>query len=592
MKRKVYKIFIHLLLVASLVIPISTNADLPGAISFLNSQTPDPWITQALVAAGQTNITFDYLKSVSGTLATDYAKTILAVAALNQDPASFGSIDYVAKLKTYFNNNQFGDTSLLNDDAWSILALASVGEKNSTEAQAAKNYLIAKQNTDGGWGYSVGGASDTNDTAAIMIALLAAGADKNDTAITKAVSYLQSMQNTDGGFGWTASSTSDSGSDAWVIAAINKLEQDPTSWVKNGNNPKGYLESLQDTDGGYWWVKPGTSDFNNKAMTAYAVIALSGKSFPVAYYNSEPQNNGYHLRIEGKTATLCDTYVDGTTALDVVKNAAAKCNFTYNIEDTANGPYLNKINDEEAAGASGWMYFINNISPLVGAGDYTLKAGDEILWYYGDWGWQPTKLAVNKSNISSGEKVVVTVEYFDGQNWNNLGGAKIIGTNQNYTSDVSGQVEMSLSDGVYSLSAAKSNYVRSNKETVSVGDGLSQNVNMSVEVTQGPSVAGEAIIFAVSPNKLDFGKMLPGETKSDRITLANQGTVSLAVAATVSGDDLFTGNTRINNQGVNAFTKDLANNENFTATTTLTIPADYLGSGVKNGELIFWAQAK
>ncbi len=592
MKRKVYKIFIHLLLVASLVIPLSTNADLPGAISFLNSQAPDPWITQALVAAGQTNITSDYLKSVSGTLATDYAKTILAVAALNQDPTSFGSIDYVAKLKTYFNNNQFGDTSLLNDDAWSILALASVGEKNSTEAQAAKNYLIAKQNTDGGWGYSVGGASDTNDTAAIMIALLEAGTDKNDTAITKAVSYLQSMQNDDGGFGWTASSTSDSGSDAWVIAAINKLEQNPTSWVKNGNNPKGHLESLQDTDGGYWWVKPGTSDFNNKSMTAYAVIALSGKSFPVAYYNSEPQNSGYHLRIEGETTTLCDTYVDGTTALDVVKNAAAKCNFTYNIEDTANGPYLNKINDEEAAGASGWMYFVNNATPLVGAGDYTLKAGDEILWYYGDWGWQPTKLAVNKSNISSGEKVVATVDYFDGQNWDNLGGAKIIGTNQNYTSDVSGQVEMSLPDGVYSLSAEKSNYVRSNKETVSVGNGLSQNVNMSVEVTQGPSVAGEAIIFAVSPNQLDFGKMLPGETKSNSVTLANQGTVDLTVKATVSGDDLFTGNTRINNQGVNAFTKDLANNENFTATTTLTIPADYLGSGVKNGELIFWAQAK
>jgi hypothetical protein len=591
MKRKVYKIFVQLLLVTFLVVPISTNADLPGAVSFLSSQTPDPWITQALVAAGQTNLVTDHLKSVSGTLATDYAKTILAVAALNQDPSSFGNIDYVAKLKTYYNSNQFGDASLLNDDAWSILALAAVGQKDLSEVAAAKNYLIAKQNTDGGWGYAVGGASDTNDTAAIMIALLEASTNKNDAVITRGIAYLQSVQNSDGGFGWTTGSASDSGSDAWVMTVINKLGQDPTTWIKNSNNPKQHLLSLQDSDGGFWWVAPGTSDFNNKAMTAYAVIALSGKSFPVVYYNSVPQNSGYHLRIEGKTATLCDAYVDGTTALDVVKNAASKCNFTYTVEETAYGPYLKKINDEEAAGASGWLFFINNATSLVGAGDYKLKAGDEILWYYGDWGWQPTKLSVNKTALNSSETLTITVKYFDGSNWAPLAGSKINGASGDYVTNSAGQKTMNLADGFYSLTAEKAGYVRSNKQAITMGDGISQEISLSVEVSQGASVAGESIIFSVKPANINFGTMKPGDNKNQDITLANEGTVGLNISAVVNGDDLLKQNIKLDDQLNNVFSKNLLAGENKKINASLVIPASYLQSGVKTGELILWAKA-
>ncbi|MCX6796245.1 MAG: DUF4430 domain-containing protein, partial [Candidatus Falkowbacteria bacterium] len=561
--------------------------------NYLKAQTPDPWITQALVATGETNYSVDHLKTVNGSLATDYAKTILAVAAAGQNPATFGNIDYVVKLKTYFNSNQFGDTSLLNDDAWAILALAAVGEKNSTEVIAAKNYLLANQNADGGWGYGTGGASDTNDTAAIIIALLEAGVNSSDASITKAVNYLKNLQNSDGGFGWQAGSGSDSGSDAWIIAAINKLGQNPADWQKDGKNPADHLWSLQDSDGGFWWVAPGTSDFNNKAMTAYAVIALAGKSFPVGYYaNGTGSAGDNHVRIEGKNNTICDTYVTADTALAVIEKAAAKCNFTFTIENTSYGLYLKQVGDDAAAGASGWLYLVNFVAPAVGAADYQLKTGDEVLWYFGDWGWQPTKISVSKNYLSSGEKLIINVKYFNGQDWLALENAKIIGCSQEPTTNNSGQAEINLPDGVYSLFAEKNNYVRSNKETVSVGSGLSQNVNLSVEITQGLSVAGEAIIFSVSPNKLDFGKMKPGEAKSSSINLANQGTINLAVKATVSGDDLFTGNTKINDQGVSVFTKDLATNEIFAATTTLTIPAGYLGSGVKNGELIFWAQAK
>jgi len=598
MKAKIKNNLWQLVILVMLCQPIFVSANLSGAISYLQAQPQDPWITQALVAAGAASVPTSHLTSVSGTLATDYAKTILAIAAVGENPATFGNIDYVAKLKNYQSNNQIGDEGLINDDIWTILALASVGEVNSTESNLAKSFILANQNADGGWGYSVGGDSDTNDTAAAIMALAEAGVTTTDSVITQAVVYLQSLQNDDGGFGWAAGSDSDSGSDAWVISALYKIGQNPASWDKSGNNPITYLESLQDSDGGFWWVEPGTSDFNNKAMTAYAVIALAGKTYPVGYYlnQNEPNLGDYYLRIEGQDGTICDTNVSGNTALEVVQNAAENCNYSFVIEETAFGPYLKKINNEEAAGMSGWMYFVNSISPLVGAADYILSEGDEVLWYYGDWGWQPTRLLVSNNYLETGQDITMTVEYFNGQSWLALEGAIIKGGDQDYLTDVKGQVTAVLANGSYNLFAEKDSFVRSNKEEVSVGQGVAQNIGLVVEIDQGQGtgtgVAGEAIIFEVNPSQLDFGKLGPGSSGSQNLNIINSGTVDLSVVASVSGNLVFRNNLLLDSQPWASYNTGLIVNQNKEISASLTIPATYLGSGVKTGELILWAQAQ
>lgn len=286
------KFFLAALLALSVIcLPNSVSAGMPEAEAYLKSQTPDAWITQALIAAGETNMSISHLSSVTEggfNPTNDYAKTILALAAAGENPTTFGNIDYVAKLKSYYNNNQMGDATLLNDDIWSSLAFASIKKADSVEAIAAKNFLLSHQNADGGWGYAVGGSSGSNDTAAAIMALIEAGVAVNSTVITKAVAFLHTLQNNDGGFmndpAW--GTDSDSGSDGWVTSAIYKIGQDPTAWIKNGNNPLAHMQLLQDnTDGGFWWVDPaGNPAFNNKAMTAYVVIALVGKSFPIGYY--------------------------------------------------------------------------------------------------------------------------------------------------------------------------------------------------------------------------------------------------------------------------------------------------------------------
>src|SRR3989344_1560807 len=313
------------MLASSIGIPSQTSAGVPEAVSYLQSQAPDAWVTQALVAAGVENPATAHLTSVSGNLATDYAKAILAVVAAGQNPSTFGNTDYVEELKDLHTDSQMGDRSLLNDDMWSIIALSSVDEADSAQAADAKTFLLNNQNTDGGWSWAVGAPSDTNDTAAAIMALLEVGLSATSTPLVAAMGYLQSVQNADGGMPYSVGGTSDAGSDAWVIAALNKFGIDETGWNKTGGNPASHLLSLQAEDGGYWWVAPGSSDFNNKAMTPFAVVALSGASYPVAYFSSEPEPTpGQHqLRIEGGSATICDAVVTGATALAAGENGAA-----------------------------------------------------------------------------------------------------------------------------------------------------------------------------------------------------------------------------------------------------------------------------
>ncbi|HCM36739.1 MAG: hypothetical protein A3J30_04130 [Candidatus Wildermuthbacteria bacterium RIFCSPLOWO2_02_FULL_47_9c] len=264
---------------------VDINVVLVKAVAFLQNQELSPDIVMAFIAVGQ-SADISFLKTFFGDSAISYAKPILAITATGQDPRTFPEEDFVEKLKSFTDDTQLGDPSLLNDDIWGILALRSAGVPASDPViQNSKAFLLQDQNADGGWAWDAGGTSDTNDTAAAIMALLETGMTETDNAIQLARQYLKEAQNLDGGFPYDPQSPfgtdSDGNSDAWVIMAIHKLGEDPTAWTKSPENPIEHLLSLQDEDGGFWWVAPGTSEWNNKGATPDAVIALSGKSFPV-----------------------------------------------------------------------------------------------------------------------------------------------------------------------------------------------------------------------------------------------------------------------------------------------------------------------
>lgn len=282
-------ISLFLLATGYLLLAFPARAGVPEATTYLAAQPQDEWITQALVAAGQPNVPTSHLTSFSGSSATDYAKRILAIAATKHDPASWAGVDLVAGLRGLANSGQIGDPSLLNDDAWGILALRAAGLTASDEVVAdSAAYLLAHQNADGGWGYALGVDSDSNDTAAVLMALSEVGKTSSDASVASAVAYLATQQLDNAGFvyqlpcSWPGCDAADSASTAWVIAALTKLYLNPASWVKGSSTPFDFLLSLQTDDGSFKWQLSDPA--GTASMTAYAVVALSSSSYPVARF--------------------------------------------------------------------------------------------------------------------------------------------------------------------------------------------------------------------------------------------------------------------------------------------------------------------
>jgi hypothetical protein len=258
------------------------------------------WAVMAIAAAGEdpddwTNggdSIVDYLRNNADKLdvdkATDWERSILAIMAADKDPRDFGGVDYVDTLLEFYDGSQMGDAGMLNDDFWGILALVAVDEDEEIIADM-KDFVISNQNTDGGWGWTVGGNSDADNTAAAVSALVAAGESSGSETITDALDYLKSQQQSNGGI--TSEGNTNSGVNSWVIIAINDVSQDPIGeqWRKSGNNPVDYLLSLQDTDGAFKWS--ATQRSNPEWMTAYAIPALLGKSW-ITDTSTDPPDDG------------------------------------------------------------------------------------------------------------------------------------------------------------------------------------------------------------------------------------------------------------------------------------------------------------
>lgn len=219
--------------------------------------------------------------------ATDWENRILAIVAIGEDPTNFGEVNYVQKLEAFYNNNQIGDACSLNDDVFGLLALVAAGNSSTTQIkQDTLNFLIQKQDSsDGGFGFSAPGCSwysTSADMTGAAIQALQATKDNGltnsdlDDSITKAKNYLLANQNPDGGFGYFGSSDPDT--TGWVLMAFNILGlKDSTQSI----SAKNWLLTQQSSqDGGFQAFDWGSNTFvSNATTTAQAIIALSEKDW-------------------------------------------------------------------------------------------------------------------------------------------------------------------------------------------------------------------------------------------------------------------------------------------------------------------------
>jgi hypothetical protein len=401
MKNKIKVLLACSVLAATLATPVfRASGDANAAAVYLAGKSDSPWAVMALAANGNSP-SVEHLKNVSGSEAIDIESPILALTAVGEDPRSFGNVDLVSALQGHVSGGQIGDPDILNDDIFGILALSSAGvAAGDSSISAPRQFLMDHQNSDGGWAFAVGGTSDTNTTAAAIMALLESGSFSADSAISNGFAYMKSAQNDDGGLPYDPNSQwgtdSDASSDAWAIMAMNKAGISPESWAASGGNPMSNLLSMQAGSGYFQFQSGSGEDAFSPVTTSYALIALSGKSFPVAKISApandadpEPSVDGVSFRIEGKSSLVCSGTNQAEDALEVVRLAADACGFTYEIEETAYGPYLKRIAQDSASGSNGWQYAVNGELASVGAADYELEEGDEVVWHYGGFDWDP-----------------------------------------------------------------------------------------------------------------------------------------------------------------------------------------------------------
>lgn len=240
----------------------------------------------AIVAAGEdphnwkvnSTSAIDYWRSApdatnpEGT--AELGKMVTLITAAGENPRAFNDHNYVAELKARMKaDGQFGD--FVYTTYWGALGLASAGEDVSLPAA----WLKKQQNKDGGYGWMPGAESDSDDTAAVIMALIAAGEPADTPAVARAIDYLRAHQMDDGSFNYGGTSSSNAASAAWVIQAIVAAGEDPSSWSKNGNNLITTFADLQQPDGSFLWTAYVAD--NPCGMTARAIPALLGKPYPI-----------------------------------------------------------------------------------------------------------------------------------------------------------------------------------------------------------------------------------------------------------------------------------------------------------------------
>ena len=225
----------------------------------------------------------DYLKSNAGAATADGGNTgrlLLAAVAAGQDVTSFGGVNLVTRLNTFYAGG-FYQANSAQGQALAILGLKAAGQP---VPQPAIDVVKKAQDADGGWDYllvandpSAATNFDTSDTNSTAFALMALAAVGDHSLDARALAWLRTQQQADGGFAYQGS-PSDPDSTALVLQALIATAQDPGSatWAPAGNSSVMYLLATQDASGGYAGysgVDPGT--------TAMAAAGLERVYFPV-----------------------------------------------------------------------------------------------------------------------------------------------------------------------------------------------------------------------------------------------------------------------------------------------------------------------
>ncbi|WP_243523205.1 DUF4430 domain-containing protein [Bacillus pseudomycoides] len=206
--------------------------------------------------------------------ATDMARTVLAVSAVNGNPTNVAAKNLVQEL--------YQSEKLNSVTGYTFALLALDTKKYEVPAEAKWNraalvkQILNAQHTDGGWTYNVESnkkEASSIDVTGMVLSALAPYQKQPEVkkVVDKAVKYLSTKQLNTGGF--EADGQENSNSVAQAIIGLASTGIDPTSkaFTKNNVNAVRNLLSYQLANGEFKWLpsdKEGSSMATEQALLA------------------------------------------------------------------------------------------------------------------------------------------------------------------------------------------------------------------------------------------------------------------------------------------------------------------------------------
>lgn len=273
------------------------------------------WAALALAAAGINpqqqaapggESAYSYLLAHASelTLTTDFERELLVVEAAGALPQNFAGRNLVTEILKRqiaegseagaFEHEAGKPSPGVNDTVFAILALSPIHEEATTHAiERAREWLLKVQNPGApqqGGGSWPAVQPDTiarepehnvEMTGAAIQALNASGVHHSE-AQARAIAFLHDAQQPDGGFPseMPGEGEANVASTAWVVQGIWSAAENPETWVNDGHEPLGYMESMQREDGS---LQFDASSYENPVwITAYAGLAFAGAYLPLA----------------------------------------------------------------------------------------------------------------------------------------------------------------------------------------------------------------------------------------------------------------------------------------------------------------------
>ena len=316
---------------------------------------------------------------------TEYSRVILTVTAMGGDARDVAGYDLTAPLEDYEQTVFQG----VNGAVYALLALDSGNYGSDAVREQYLAHILEKELPGGGW--CMMGDVPEADVTAMALQALAGYRDREPVsgAVERGLAVLEDCEYT----------TSEALSQ--TIVALSELGMNADEKIE-------LLLTFQTEDGAFRHVMDGEADALATEQAFYALVSATLQREGKSLYRMAANTCTLEIRCDtllenldrlspGKAALVPGdgillakttvTFAPGETVFDVLSRVLREkqLHFEYVDARAYGSAYIEGIGnlyEFDCGDQSGWLFFVNGISPGLGCTAYAVDNGDEILFAY------------------------------------------------------------------------------------------------------------------------------------------------------------------------------------------------------------------